>query len=169
VERVVAEMVTCKWSGLSELGRAFLALPTKLQNGSNSPMRSGVAAAATIFRDAARANVAYDPSQPDPHVRDRIIIARDRDAPSDTERYVVMVAYRSKKYRHNRLNKRLGRVGKSYADYGDLFYWRFLEFGNSRQPAQAFMRPAFDAHIGQAMEQFKFVFAYRLPGVVAST
>lgn len=165
----MSDQVTFGVSGLAELGRAFLALPSKLQNGAHSPLRAGTAAAATVFRDAARANVAYDPSQPDPHVRDRIIIARDRDAPSDEERYVVMVAYRTRKYRRNRINRRLGRVGKTYADYGDLFYWRFLEFGNARQSAEAFMRPAFDAHVGQATEEFKFVFAFRLPGAVAST
>lgn len=35
------------------------------------------------------------------------------------------------------------------------FYWRFFEFGTSKQAAKPFLRPAFDAHVDDALEVFK--------------
>jgi HK97 gp10 family phage protein len=162
------DVVTAKVTGLAELGRAFLALSAELQNGRTSALRAGVSDGAKVLRDAARALVPYRSEDGDPHVRDRIIMARDREAPSDTERFVVMVAYKSRKYRNNRVNRRLGRAGKKYADYGNLFYWRYLEFGNSRQAASPFMRPAFDRSAGAALSAFRSGFSARLPAAVSA-
>lgn len=45
-------------------------------------------------------------------------------------------------YRNNKSNRQKGRVGKSYMGPGNVYYWRFLEFGTSKMKAQPFMRPA---------------------------
>lgn len=40
---------------------------------------------------------------------------------------------------------------------GDTYYWRFLEFGTSKMPAQPFLRPAMDA--SQITQAFTAAFA----------
>lgn len=37
---------------------------------------------------------------------------------------------------------------------GDTFYWRFVEFGTSRAPAQPFLRPALSQNVGTATDEF---------------
>lgn len=37
---------------------------------------------------------------------------------------------------------------------GDTFYWRFLEYGTSKMPAQPFMRPAIEQTAQQATDEF---------------
>lgn len=48
----------------------------------------------------------------------------------------------AKHYVSNRNNRAAKRVGKRYEGPGNVYYWRFLEFGTSKMKAQPFMRPA---------------------------
>lgn len=50
----------------------------------------------------------------------------------------------ARQYVNDKRNRRLGRVGKEYEHGGDMYYWRFLEFGTSHASAKPFMRPAMD-------------------------
>lgn len=59
----------------------------------------------------------------------------------------VGVAGGAKQYVDNRANRRAARVGLRYEGPGKVFYWRFLEFGTSKMPAQPFMRPALENNI----------------------
>jgi HK97 gp10 family phage protein len=48
----------------------------------------------------------------------------------------------AKSYVNNRKNRSAGRVGGSYEGGGNVYHWRFLEFGTKDMRAQPFMRPA---------------------------
>ena len=48
----------------------------------------------------------------------------------------------AKEYVNSSLNRRLKRVGQSYEQGGNQFYFRFLEFGTSKMAARPFLRPA---------------------------
>lgn len=89
-------------------------------------------------------------------LHDNIIVARVRQGRINgaTEAVEVTVRYKARKYADNRANRRTGRFGGEYRDYGPLFYGRILEFGSSKNRAYPFLRPAFDSN------------ASALPGVV---
>lgn len=59
---------------------------------------------------------------------------------------VVQVGVRggAKAYVDNKGNRRLGRVGQGYEGGGNVYHWRFLEFGTKNMRAQPFMRPALE-------------------------
>jgi HK97 gp10 family phage protein len=48
----------------------------------------------------------------------------------------------AKQYVNNARNRRAGRVGQSYEQGGNQFYFRFLEFGTSKMAARPFLTPA---------------------------
>lgn len=53
------------------------------------------------------------------------------------------------------------RSGKFNAE-GDAFYWKWVEFGTSKMPARAFMRPAYEAKASEAVEKMKVRFNIRM-------
>jgi len=48
---------------------------------------------------------------------------------------------------------------------GDVYYWRFVEFGTAKMAARPFLRPAFEAQKQNALEVFQTVLA---DGVLAA-
>lgn len=117
------------------------------------PVSSALRKAGNVVRDAARANVHVQTGT----LRDNIIVTKRRK-PILGFQYIeldVTVRYKARKYKNNYSNKRTGRAGKTYADYGPLFYGRFLEFGTSHQPAYPFMLPAWEENKDQLAEIFK--------------
>jgi HK97 gp10 family phage protein len=153
--------------GLSNVANSYRALNIEMQKGASSPGRSATAAAAQVFHDAARAGVHVGPDQE--HLRDQIVMAFDKNPESpNITRYVVMVAAKRRRYRNNKLNRRLGRVGKNYQDFGSFFWWVVLEFGLGYRPSYPFMRPAFDNNASRALDQFQTVFSERLPAAIAA-
>jgi len=57
---------------------------------------------------------------------------------------VVQIGIRggAKEYVNDSRNRRMGRVGESYEQGGNQFYFRFLEFGTSKMAARPFLTPA---------------------------
>jgi HK97 gp10 family phage protein len=53
----------------------------------------------------------------------------------------------AKEYVNDRRNRRAGRVGQSYEQGSNQFYFRFLEFGTSKLAARPFLRPALAENI----------------------
>lgn len=49
------------------------------------------------------------------------------------------------RYANTRKNRRAGRVGQTYTVDSPAYYWRFLEFGTSKQSAAPFVRPTLTA------------------------
>jgi HK97 gp10 family phage protein len=58
----------------------------------------------------------------------------------------------AKEYVNNARNRSTGRVGQSYEQGGNQFYFRFLEFGTSKMAARPFLRPALSENIGNTTQ-----------------
>ncbi|MEI1730852.1 HK97-gp10 family putative phage morphogenesis protein [Acinetobacter baumannii] len=129
-------------------------------------MRKGM----NLVRDKARAKVKQldDPSTPQ-KIWKEIVVQSGR---SRNKNYLVMrVGVRGGArvpYTNNAQNRRAGRVGKTYQIDLSVFYWRFLEFGTSRQPATPFLRPALYENIEQVTDIFVQVFKFELDVVLGA-
>jgi HK97 gp10 family phage protein len=86
-----------------------------------------------------------------------IIVKRAEEKSKGAERqtYLVLVRKGKKKYAKTRFNVRKDRVGKEYQTDGDAYYYKFIEFGTSKMAARPFMRPAFEAMKGQALDAMR--------------
>lgn len=89
-------------------------------------------------------------------LRENIIVTKKRTGNPDMVEVDVTVRFKAKAYKDTSLNRRSGRIGKSYKNYGPLFYASFLEFGTWKMPGgYPFMRPAFESHKEELPEIFK--------------
>jgi len=144
-------MASVKIEGLDQIVANLRALPAAIAGKGGGPIRQALFQAAKLIRDDARARAPVDArsDRVGPHLRDQIIMKRDpnpRAVDNAAERYIVTVKYKAKKYTNNRKNRRRGLVGQSYQNFGDFYYWRFIEFGTSKMPARSFLRAAFEAN-----------------------
>ena len=116
--------LSVKVTGLKELGQALENLGRKTKNKLGiKAMRKG----GVIIRDQAKAN-----------------------APLLKEQ----VPYRIRKLKEGKIEEFKTRTGKSGAyNPNDPFYWRFVEFGTSKMPAQPFLQPAFVSKKEQAARE----------------
>lgn len=122
--------------GLRELGEALKALPAEIASKGGGPLSRALRASANVIRDEARTLAPVDLIDDDGvHLRDSIKVQRDPKPGNVTERMVVKVRF-----------KRGDKVPRNYM--------RFLEFGTELQPAQPFLRPAFDAKKDEALQVF---------------
>ena len=121
----------------------------------NAARRSARKAMANV-RDSARANAkALDDPQTAEKIWKNIAIAAGKTRnPSEVVMRVGVRGGARIPYTNNDANRRSGRIGKSYQLEGKVFYWRFLEFGTSRQPATPFMRPALQNNIQAVTNSF---------------
>ena len=119
-------------------------LSPKLQKKAlNAAMRKGM----TIVRKSAVAKAkTFDDSATAQQIAKEIVVRSNakkarRMGPGT---FLVQVGVRggAKAYRDNARNRRAGRVGQSYEGGGNVYHWRFKEFGTSKMRAQPFMRPA---------------------------
>ena len=116
--------------------------------------------AMNIARDSARAaaKALDDPLTPEKiHKEITVISGKSRNSNEVVIRVGVRGGARIP-YTNNDDNRRKGRTGKSYQVEGKVFYWRFLEFGTSRQPATPFIRPALSKNIEPITNKFVEVF-----------
>lgn len=67
----------------------------------------------------------------------------------------------ARSYADTKENRRKSRVGARYRTDGDksnpggdTWYWRLVELGTSRMPANPFMRPALERNISQVIDTF---------------
>lgn len=127
-------MLQVKILGMAELAAALKALPPEIASKSGGPLRRALRAAAKKVQLRARALAPKESGR----LSRAIVIQTDRHPQNVTERMVVRP-----------------RAGKSRADQKGAYYWHFLEFGTVRQPAQPFIRPAFDAVKDEALDEFK--------------
>lgn len=135
--------------GLKDLNEALLKLPLQVRQ---RPLRSAAAAAAKVIRDEARNRAPVDSGV----LRSEIVHTRSKsESREGSEVWYVTVRFKKKKYVNSVGNRLLDRVGKSYGADGNAYYWKFLEFGSSKQRPKPFLRPAFDGSRTQALEMFK--------------
>ncbi len=70
--------------------------------------------------------------------------------------YLVQVGVKggAKSYVNSSANRRQGRVGQSYEGGGNVYHWRFLEFGTEKMAARPFMRPALANNVQRVTDTF---------------
>lgn len=138
-----------KIDGLRELQNKLQQLGPKVaRNG----LRAAVGAAAAVIRDEAKLRAPVhtgDVSQghPPPGTLRRAIVQKQIPEKSGPYRQVFYVTVRrGKQYR---------KQGKKGNLSQDAFYWKWVEFGNSKMAASPFLRPAFEARKAAAAEALK--------------
>lgn len=125
-------------SGFKELAAALRELPQRVAKNS---LRAAVGAGAAVIRTEARIRAPRDTGE----MAKDILIKRERDTPGGdtfTARYSVFVLSGKK----SRLK------GKKRDVQRDSYYWKFVEFGTSKMPAQPFLRPAFETKKEEAVK-----------------
>lgn len=137
--------------GLGDIVAALRAIPEELRK-NGGPVNSGMRKAARIVRDEARRLAPKKSGL----MAESIIAVRDpnpRRTPGASERYVIGVKGGGKaKYANNSKNRRARKAGAEYEKQGNAYYFRFVEFGTEKQPAQPFLRPAIQTKAGEAIE-----------------
>lgn len=135
--------------GLEGLLQTLERMPPELIKGARSPVAFGLRRGANVIRDQARINAPKRSGFMAKQIATRRANARQRRkakaATGADEYFTVGIAPRRGKYSNTRRNRGLGRVGKSYEFDGWAYYWKFLEFGTKRMPAQPFLTPAGEA------------------------
>lgn len=149
-------------TGADEIERKLRALanPRLAKNAARRSARKAMA----IVRDAARNNAKTldDPSTSEQIYKEIVMQpGKSRDKNTVVMRVGVRGGARIP-YTNNAQNRRSGRVGQSYQTDGRVFYWRFLEFGTSRQPPTPFMRPALENNIQAVTDLFAQNFSTEL-------
>jgi HK97 gp10 family phage protein len=140
---MAGEIISIEVEGLDDLRRQLILLPQEI---ADKELRATSFAGAKAVRDIAKGLLVHVHGAVDTgSLRDAIRVGFDKGNSSAVQKqFNVFVKHKMKKYVNNRRNRRDARVGRKYRDYGDLFYWRFIEFGTSRQRARPFLRPALD-------------------------
>lgn len=140
-------MANVSVQGLSELRNTLLNLGSEIASKNGGPVRSALAKGARRVRDVARGNAGS--SSDSGRLQKAVFARRDRNPAAEglTESYIVGV-----------------KRGKSREDQSGAFYWSFVEFGTVKQPAQPFLRPAFE----QTKQSFAVEFTTDLRKAIAS-
>lgn len=128
-------MASVQLSGFKELAAALREMGPKVaRNG----LRSAVAAGAAVVRNEARNLAPVRTGEMKKDIQQK----RERDTKGEfAAKYSVFVRSGKK----SRLSGKKRNIDK------DSFYWRFLELGTSKMPAQPFMRPAFESKKEEAL------------------
>lgn len=142
--------LSVKVTGLKELGQALENLGRKTKNKLGAKaMRKGGA----IIRDQARANAPLLKVKV-PHRKrgtlKKAIVASTKPQKDGSVRTIIFV----RTLKNSKILEFKGKTGKGGAyNPNDPFYWRFVEFGTSKMPAQPFLRPAFSSKKEQASRE----------------
>lgn len=124
-------------TGFKELAEKLKQLPTKVaKNG----LRRAVSSGAAIVRNDARKRAPVDTGE----MKRDIMMKREKDKQgggTTGATYSVFV----------RSGKKSRLAGKKRNVERDSYYWKFVEFGTAKAPAQPFMRPAFEANKNEAV------------------
>lgn len=144
---------TVRVDGLRELEAKLRALGVEYgTKAAFNPVRNALNKAARVVRDSAKQRVRKKTGT----LADNIIVtSKGRPDPNGMISSKVVVRSKAKAYKDNARNRRAGKVGGDYKNYGPLFYARFLEFGTSKMKAYPFLRPAFDENKNRLPEMIK--------------
>jgi HK97 gp10 family phage protein len=144
--------VTVTFQGYDDVRTRLKNLPANMRN---KVMAGAVKAGATFVKKKAvdKAKTFADPKDPI-HIYQQIAIRTNKSlgAQNGGVAYQVGVRGGAKRYTNNAKNRRAGRVGASYEGPGNVYWWRFKEFGTQKMPAEPFMRPALSDNISGVMD-----------------
>jgi len=140
-----------EFKNAAELERTLRQLPAKLQK---RAVKSALRKGATVIKKAAQKNAKrFDDPKTPAKIWKEITVRAGRKRRNGDIVMRVGVKGGAKRYKNTKENRRKGRVGGSYEGPGNVYYWRFLEFGTSKiDPARPFMRPAMSEHWREAMD-----------------
>jgi len=137
-------------NGLDALGEALKNLPDNI---AKKYLRQATFAAANVIKEDAIARAPVRSGELQDHIA---VFKRSSDA--DTAHYAIGVRgikkLSSKQRRTAAMLRKIAGVERLDIS-GQLFYWRFLEFGTSKMAARPFMRPAFEAQKTTAIDVFR--------------
>lgn len=142
--------LSVKVTGLKELGQALENLGRKTKNKLGAKaMRKGGA----IIRDQARANAPILKEKVPHRKRGTLkknIVASTKPQKDGSVRTIIFV----RSLKNSKVLEFKGKTGKGGTyNPNDPFYWRFVEFGTSKMPAQPFLQPAFSTKKEQASRE----------------
>lgn len=142
--------LSVKVTGLKELKQRLSTLERKAKNriAVKAMRRGGV-----IIRDQARANAPLLKEKVPHRKRGTLkknIIASTKPQKDGSVRTIIFV----RSLKNSKIIEFKGKTGKGGAhNPNDPFYWRFVEFGTSKMPAQPFLQPAFASKKEQAARE----------------
>jgi HK97 gp10 family phage protein len=153
-------MIEVKMSGVEDLRGKLQSLGSE----GVKEFRSAARIASQLLAERIKENAArLDDQETKERIADNVAV----QFATRTSRATGDIVYRTgimggaRNYANTRENVRRGRAGKSYRTAGsssnpggDTWYWRFLEFGNSKSAARPFIRPAMDGSVGDMAEKF---------------
>lgn len=121
-----------------------------------TPIKAGLRGAAKAIKTGVVAAAPYDGVTPDGvHIRDNVQVGRSRTKSGPgREVWTVGIKHGKSVLADTARNRKKGTVGKKVATDGEAFYWKFIEFGTSKRPANPFFRPGAAAAIGAANDAF---------------
>ena len=136
--------VSYRMDGLRELKQRLENVKREFQD---RPIKAGLRAAGKVLKKAIVDAAPYDGKTPDGvHIKDNVQVGRSRSQSGPgVEVFTVGIKY----------GRKTLASGKSVKTEGDAFYWKFLEFGSSNVPKQAFIRPAFEASQQAQLKAFE--------------
>jgi HK97 gp10 family phage protein len=126
-------------TGFKELADKLKELP---KNVAKNGLRAAVSAGAAVVRNEARNLAPVDTGE----MKRDIQMKRERDQRGTTD----LVASYSVFVRSGKKSRIAGRARNIDKD---SFYWRYVEMGTAKMPAQPFMRPAFDTKREEAVDR----------------
>lgn len=133
--------------GLKELEKKLLALGEEYgYRAAAKPVRAALRKGAQVIQRSAIANI--HPHYKSGTLEGNIIVTSQGRAKPGLIDVKVTVRAKAKAYKPNARNRKSGKIGANYKDYGPLYYARFLEFGTSKMRAYPFLTPAFEANKG---------------------
>jgi HK97 gp10 family phage protein len=138
--------------GYDALRARLKALPPKMRD---KVMAGAVKAGATHVKKIAISKAKTFAREKDPiHIWQNIVIRSNKTLGAENGGIAYQVGVRggAKRYTNNSKNRRRQRVGKTYEGPGNVYWWRFKEFGTVKQKAEPFMRPALADHISDTTE-----------------
>lgn len=132
----MADNVRIRTEGFAELAERLKQLGPRV---AKNALRRAVSSGAAVVRNDARSRAPVDTGE----MKKDIQIKREKDERgSFMAKYAVFV----------RSGKKSRMSGRARDVQKDSFYWKFLEYGTSKMPAQPFMRPAFEARKEEALK-----------------
>lgn len=155
----MADGVRVEIGGLRELEAALKRLGGPV---ARSAMRAAARAGATVIRDEARSLVPVRTGL----VRENIVVRVRRDERTSTGsavRFSILVRTRKGVLGRVKKGVRLHALAldptlkRETLKAASPYYWRYVEFGTRKAPAQPFLRPALERKSTAAMERMKAV------------
>lgn len=133
-------------TGLKELQARLKTIANDIgEKGAQRPLTNALRKAGRVLIKAAQENLRRGNHVLSGTLVNNIVTKKVKSNPGEI-RIHVGIRSNAQQYKDNKANRRAGRVGGKYQNYGPLFYGRFLEFGTSHQVATPFLRPAFEAN-----------------------